>query len=406
MRASVYIDRIAAGGDGVGRLTSGMAVFVPRTAPGDNVEIEIVEQKRRFARGRLVRIATASPDRVEPRCRHYVEDRCGGCQLQHVTQSTQLEAKRRLIGDALRRIGKRDVGDPPMVVSSAEWRYRTRVKLAVVGGRTGLRPYDGPDEVFELRDCLITREPVMALWAELKRHRALLPPVCESLSLREDRIGCRHVVVVGGDVPWDARPLVAVLGDASLSVWWQPWRGAARVLEGPRTGFPATAFEQVSREIACRLRTAVVDSVGELQGKVVWDLYGGVGETADLMARRGASVWSVERDRSAVAWGNRHGSQAVTRIAGLVEESLARLPEPEVVVLNPPRMGVARYVTRWLEGWAARSGRHRMVYVSCDPATLARDLARMPRFRIEHMEAYDLFPQTAHAETVVTLEAN
>jgi 23S rRNA (uracil1939-C5)-methyltransferase len=406
MSPVVAIDGIAAGGDGVGRLADGMAVFVPRTAPGDRADIEIVVQKQRFARGRLVRLAAASPSRIEPTCPHYRDDDCGGCQLQHLALSTQLEAKRRLVGDALRRIGKRAVEDPPIVPSPIEWRYRTRVKLTAAADRIGFRVYDCPDEVFWLEDCLIVREPLMALWAGLVRRRVLLPLSVESLVLREDRAGLKHVVVIGGDTPWDARSLADALGDPSLSIWWQPRKGAARVVNGPRTGFPATAFEQVSREAGSSLRAAVVDALGEVGGRVVWDLYGGIGETADLLAERGASAWSVERDRGAVEWGKRHGSKAVTRIAGLVEESLQRLPEPDVVVLNPPRAGTVPRVTRWLEAWAARPGRRRVVYVSCDPATLARDLARMPRFEIERIEAYDLFPQTAHVETLVTMEAN
>jgi len=318
----------------------------------------------------------------------------------------QLEAKRRLVGEALRRIGKLDLLDPPIAPSATEWRYRTRVKLAAVRDRIGLRRYDRPDSVFSLDDCLIVREPVMVLWTALKRERALLPAWLEALVLKEDHEGGRHVVVLGGDTPWDARPLAAALGEASLSIWWQPRRGAARVLEGPKTGFPATAFEQVSRENAAKLRSATVGAAGDVEGEVVWDLYGGVGATADLMANRGARVWSVERDSGAVDWGKRHGSKEVTRIAGLVEESMARLPEPAVVLLNPPRAGAARNVTRWLEVWATRPGRHRIVYVSCDPATLARDLARLPSFRIGRVEAYDLFPQTAHVETVVTMEAS
>jgi 23S rRNA (uracil1939-C5)-methyltransferase len=407
MSLAVTIDGIAAGGDGVGRLPDGMAVFVPRTAPGDEAEIKIVERKRRFARGRLVRLAVASPVRIDPRCRHYQEDGCGGCQLQHMALEAQVEAKRRLVGDALRRIGKLKTADPPMTPSSVQWRYRSRVKLTAAHGRIGLRTFDRPDRVFCLVDCLIASEPIMALWAAMKRHRTLLPTPLESLMLREDRNGHRHCVVTGGDTPWDARALALALGDRSLSVWWRPTRGAPRVLEGPVTGFPAAAFEQVSRETAARLRAAVVAAAGEIEHKVVWDLYAGVGETADLMAERGASVWSVERDQSAVEWGRNHGSQAVTRMAGLVEETLARLPEPDVVVLNPPRAGVASSVSRWLEAWAAKKpGPRRIVYVSCDPATLARDLARMPRFSVGCLEAYDLFPQTAHVETIVMAEAN
>jgi len=143
--------------------------------------------------------------------------------------------------------------------------------------------------------------------------------------------------------------------------------------------------------------------LGDVQGLVVWDLYSGVGDTAELLADRGAGVWTVDSDRSAVEWGRQNGTARVTRIAGLVEEELARLPEPSAVVLNPPRTGLVFQVTEWLNRWSVESGA-RVVYVSCDPATLARDIARMPRLAVTALTAYDLFPQTAHVETLAVLE--
>ena len=119
------ITGIAAGGDGVGR-TDGMVVFVPRTAPGDVALVSLTTAKR-FARGALESIEVPSPDRVEPVCRHYTVDQCGGCQLQHVSYDAQLRAKGQIIADALRRIGRRDVGDVTVEPSDAQWRYRRRL---------------------------------------------------------------------------------------------------------------------------------------------------------------------------------------------------------------------------------------------------------------------------------------
>jgi 23S rRNA (uracil1939-C5)-methyltransferase len=405
MMLEIPIHGIAAGGDGIGRTAEGLAVFVPRTAPGDVVEVSLVRRKARYAKGRVVRLASPGAVRVEPQCRHYRDDGCGGCQLQHLSLAAQLEAKRRLVGDALRRIGRQDVADPPIAASRDSWRYRTKVKLAVARGRIGLRRHDNPNEVFELEDCLIVREPIQGLWAKLRDLRHRLPCELEALILREDRRERLHLVAVGGDVEWDPRPLAEALGDPNLSIWLQPVKGAARVVLGPVKGFPAMAFEQVNRFAADRIRVAAVDSLGSIEGRVVWDLYSGVGDTANMLAARGARAWSVESDRSAVEWGELHGSSRVTRIVDLVEEALTRLPVPDAVVLNPPRSGVSRVVTRWLEAWAQESEDPRVVYMSCDPATLARDLARVPSLRIDTLEAYDLFPQTAHVETLARLEA-
>ena len=152
---TVAISGIVAGGDGVGRLDDGIAVFVSRTAPGDQAEIEVTERKRRFARARLVSLSTPSPSRVDPTCPHYERDRCGGCRLQHLSGEAQREVKSRLVGDAMRRIGKRDVTDPPIVSSPNAWRYRSKITLAAAAGRIGLHREDAPGSPFDLEDCLL-----------------------------------------------------------------------------------------------------------------------------------------------------------------------------------------------------------------------------------------------------------
>jgi 23S rRNA (uracil1939-C5)-methyltransferase len=295
------------------------------------------------------------------------------------------------------------MSDPPITVSPTLWRYRTKVTLAVAGECIGLRRRDQPAQVFDLVDCLVVREPIMALWARLSKSRGLLPGGLRSLILREDLDAALHVIAVGGETCWDAGPLAQDVEDKRISYWWQPGGGAARVVAGRRTGFPATAFEQVNRQLARTIRLAAVEALGDVQDRVVWDLYGGVGDTAELLADRGARVWTVDSSRSAVEWGRQHGTTRATRIAGLVEEEMARLPEPSAVVLNPPRTGVGSRVTEWLNRWAVSSGA-RVAYVSCDPATLARDIARMPRLAVTALTAYDLFPQTAHVETLAVLE--
>src|SRR2546423_1765494 len=137
---SVAIDSIAAGGDGVGR-SNGLVVFVPRTAPGDVVTAQI-SGKGHFARGTLRSIVTPSRNRIEPPCPHYTRDNCGGCQLQHLSYDTQLEAKRVIVRDSLQRIGKRQVEMPPIERSPKDWRYRTKLTLAM--HRRGPRWDAGP----------------------------------------------------------------------------------------------------------------------------------------------------------------------------------------------------------------------------------------------------------------------
>jgi len=403
----VSISRLSAGGDGVGRLPDGMVVFVPRTAPGDSAEIEVVDRRKRHAHGRLLRLERPGPARVEPECPHYAADRCGGCQLQHLSLPAQRDAKGAIVGDALRRIGRRETPDPEVIAAPAPWRYRTKITLAVSGERMGLHRYDAPGMVFTLDDCRIAREPLMRLWSALRNHLGLLPAALEELVLREDRAGGLHLVAAGGAEPWDAAPLAAAAGVAGVAYWWRPRGGAARIVAGARTGFPALAFEQVNPELAVRIRQDALQDLGDVGGKIVWDLYGGVGDAARLLAAGGARVFSVDRDRSAIEWarGWAGAGTDITWFEGLVEETLHRLPEPDAVLVNPPRAGLVARVSAALQAWGESRPGARLCYVSCDPATLARDLTRLPAFALAKVRAYDLFPQTSHVETLAVLQA-
>lgn len=404
--APVRIRAIAAGGDGVGRLDDGRAVFVPRTAPGDLVRLTLVHTAKRFARGRVVEVLEPGPGRVDPPCPHYEADRCGGCQLQHLDQPAQLASKRAIIGDALRRIGRREVADPEVIPARQPLGYRFRITLAAdARGRIGLHPLDRPDQVFQLERCLIAHPGLMTLWAALQPARGLLPPDLTHLVLRVDRLGLVHLVVESrSENAWTQGPALGSALEAvglAATVWWHPEGGAPRVVSGAGQ-FPATVFEQVNPEMGDLVRTVALGELGQVNGKLTWDLYAGVGDGAVQLAEQGARVEAVESDPRAAELARSRleetGSQVIT---GRVEENLARLSPPEMVLANPPRGGMHPLVVdriRMLEP-------SRLVYVSCDPATLARDLARLgPGYRLVRLQGYDLFPQTAHVETVAVLE--
>jgi 23S rRNA (uracil1939-C5)-methyltransferase len=158
-------------------------------------------------------------------------------------------------------------------------------------------------------------------------------------------------------------------------------------------------FEQVHPEMGDRVREFAVQQLGELSGRKVWDLYAGIGETTAQLAARGADVESVELDRRAVAEADARGP-AARRLSGRVEDLLRKLGRPDLVMVNPPRTGMDERVSAEL----ARVRPDRLVYISCDPATLARDLQRLERFQLMLVQAFDLFPQTTHVETVAVLE--
>jgi 23S rRNA (uracil1939-C5)-methyltransferase len=402
----VTITGIAVGGDGVGRLSDGRVVFVPRTAPGDRIRLreESLQRHRNFARAEAGEIVEAGKGRVAPPCPHYVHDHCGGCQLQHLAYDEQLKAKRAIVGDTLRRIGKLDLGDPEIVEALEEWRYRSKISMEAKM-TVGLHPYDRPNFVFPLADCHITDFRLMALWRELRSRVAMLPQPLTRVTLRLDREDRRHIIAESAGEPWlDAEELRRALAgtvDGEMVCWWQPGDGAARVVAGPATGFPATAFEQVNPGMGLIARRWAVEQLGDVRAQTVWDLYGGIGDTAALLVERGANVVSVDADEKAVSWA-RARLPAARFIAARAEDVLPSLPVPHAVVVNPPRAGLHWDVSLRLTSDPVP----KLVYISCDPATLARDLQRLNvNYVVREVRAFDLFPQTAHVEVVAVLDA-
>jgi 23S rRNA (uracil1939-C5)-methyltransferase len=407
MMEPVRILRLAAGGDGVGKLADGRAVFVPRSAPGDLVTLRNIRRSSRFARARIERVLEPGPDRVEPRCPHYTVDDCGGCQLQHLTPAAQLRARRAIVGDALRRLARLDISDPEIEPAPQQFGYRTKLTLAAGADRRrlGLHPIDQAQAVFDLARCHITADPLMELWEALRPLRTLLPVGLEQVVLRLDRGGERHLLAkVAGSRVWTRAGELAELltGQGTPAVlWWQPEGGVARVVAGRSSRrLPGSVFEQVHPAMGDRVRAYAVEQLGSVTGRRAWDLYAGIGETTAALARAGAQVESVERDPKAVAHADAAGP-AARRHAGEAEALVGQLGPAELVITNPPRGGMDSAVTAAL----ADRGFERIVYVSCDPATLARDIVRLgPGFRLTHVRAFDLFPQTAHVETVAVLE--
>ena len=399
--------RLATGGDGVGRLADGRTVFVPRSAPGDLVELVRVREHRRYARARIGRLVEPSPLRTEPRCPHYVRDDCGGCQLQHLDGDAQREARRGFVGDALRRIGSVDVPDPAIDPAPSDWEYRTKLTLHSDGTRIGLHPVDRPAEVFDLEICPITAPALVSLWREVRRRRRLLPPRLRHVVLRLDRAGgCHLIAEITGAAPWPrADELASALAAAGIvaTLWLRPEGGAARVVRGAGEAFPATVFEQVHPAMGDLARAYALDQAGDVAGRTVWDLYAGIGETTRALSRRGAAVHSVESDRRAVAHAGEMAEDAehpAAWTAARAEAAVQHLPSPDVVITNPPRTGMDERVSAVLDA----GGAARIVYIACDPATLARDIRRLPAYRLSAIRAFDLFPQTAHVESVALLE--
>lgn len=405
------IERVVAGGDGLARHDS-LVVLVPRTLAGEQVRARVTTAGK-VGRGALVSVERPSAARVEPQCAHYTRDSCGGCQLQHADYAEQMRIKAGLVEEAFRRIARRPVPLPAVRPAPSPWRYRRKLTLSIRasdsrgerGWIAGLRRVGRPDDVFSLEDCAITDSRVLDIWRAVVRAAGHFP--------REPRLGGVARVESDGTTSFTLRGATdwpeaqqffdAVPGISAL--WWVPDRGRERQVATRGTGDAArrsgSSFGQVNADVARAMQDYVCERVRAWTPTHVVDAYAGIGDTAAALAAAGIRVTAIELDRSAAAW-------AATRLpapsrvrAARVEDALPRALPADVIVVNPPRSGLDATVCAAIAG--ARPRPRALIYVSCDPATLARDVARLGDWRIASLTCFDMFPHTAHVETVCEL---
>jgi 23S rRNA (uracil1939-C5)-methyltransferase len=420
----VRVRGVAAGGAGVADLPDGRVVFIPLTAPGDLARIRVTSSRARWAKAVLEEVREEGPGRVAPPCPRF--GRCGGCGLQHLAYEEQLRWKGRMVRDAIERIAGRDLSEAPEVEPSPErFRYRSRMSFhlrRLRGGRVvaGLHERDRPGRLVEVEDdCLLPVEPLGRVWTAVRAGwgpGARRLPQGRSLRLTLRWLGESAALLVepGAQGPVGpgtgrAAELLEAVPDLR-SVWVRPAGAEARLLAGeqdleelhqgravrPRAG----AFVQVNRPMSEVLARAVMEAVGAPGGRRVVDAYCGVGSWGWELARQGARVTGIELDGDAAAAALDGAPEGFTVLHGAVEELLDRALPADTVLVNPPRTGLHESVPARLRD----SGVDRLVYVSCDPATLARDLDRLgPAWTLDTVRAFDLFPQTAHVETLVAL---
>lgn len=411
--ATVTIERVAAGGDGIAR-HDGMVVFVPRAVPGDVVSVALVRQ-RTFARGRVLEQLTASPDREVVVCPHYEGDRCGGCQLQGLKYPAQLSIKAELIRDALVRIGKQSIDSVEVVPSPSPWEYRNSLTLALQrdrlrpsGWMAGMHVAGDGAQLFELKHCHIVMPAVMDGWRQVLSAAENLPrSAALRATLRQLGTGGLALTVEGGSQWKQASIESLVAAVPSLhAVWWVRDDEVRALRFDRRTVQEAGAsFAQVNPAVASLLREAVVQQVNALDPDAIVDAYAGSGALSTLLRRDGRRVTAIELDpeASAVAGAALRDDPLSRVLTGRVEHLLPYGLPAGVVVLNPPRAGVDATVPTLIA--APTSGVRRVVYVSCDPATLARDIARLGAgWRVTAVQGFDMFPQTSHVETVCTID--
>ena len=382
------IDSLAAGGDGVGRGKDGRVVFVPFTAPGDLVRVEIRSERARLARGRVAALLEPGAARTDPVCP--VFGSCGGCAWQHVDYDAQVAAKLQILGDALERLGGVDLAGPITITPSpSPYQYRGRTRVAVVHGRVGYRKRRS-HSLCRVRTCPI-----------------LTPALDAELGLLAERAErCAR-----GDLP-DGEWEIAASDDSARAVAL-PAREGPRAywnLGGDRLGVSPGVFSQSNALMLETLVAAVHTAVGE--GTSACELYSGAGLFTLGLARRFDRVVAVESSPQAIAdlgenlrgAGLSNVEARCQRVEGALSgEGLAGGCH-DALLIDPPRSGLPPGAVQALT--SGHPPPRRIVYLSCDAATLSRDLMLFSAagFRVARVEAFDLFPQTPHVEALAVLE--
>jgi 23S rRNA (uracil1939-C5)-methyltransferase len=412
------IRALSSDGSGIGAMPDGRVLFVPRTAPGDRVKAEVVRARRSWARGRLIELLETSEVRTEPSCSLF--GRCGGCQLQHLTYDEQLRWKGRWIKDALERIGGFEVPIPEVLPSPETLGYRRRVDLTLrrlQGGRVlaGFHEEGDGRRVVDMHDeCRLPAHEIREVWSGLRRvwgsgaeRLPSGPRLRLTLRASEDGVG---LLVRGGRNRGEPERLLSEV-EGLEAIWLEDERGrrshAAGLTSlreqwlGETFTLTPESFVQVNRPAALELMEWVLEQVRARSPERIVDAFAGVGMYGRRLAREGMAALAIELSEPAVEVARRGAPPGLEVVCGRVEDLLPDALPADLVILNPPRTGVHPAVPSVLAEQAVPT----IVYVSCDPATLARDLERLgSAYEITATRAQDLFPQTAHVETVVVCQ--
>ena len=378
----VSLTDIAHHGAAVGR-ANGQVVFADYGLPGEEVIVAVEERRPTFLRGRVVDVLRASPRRAFPPCPYFGE--CGGCQWQHADYSYQLELKQHIISEQMQRVaGLAEIEVPPLVPSPHLWHYHNHARLvADEAGQLGFRRLRAHEVVY-IGFCWIMHLPISFALQKLQR-----------LTYRPGQEVVVRAGVCTGDLLVQPRlPLDLPTGQAHLE----------EELQGRRYRISRDAFFQVNTLQAERLLSLVAEGLQPQPNEHLLDLYGGVGTFGLALAERVRRVTEVEDSPAGVedARHNARGLDRVRVLLGRVENVVKTLKgRIDCAVVDPPRAGLAPSALRALVGLRPS----RIAYVSCDPATLARDLRRLidAGYQVVRLQPLDMFPQTFHIETVALL---
>jgi 23S rRNA (uracil1939-C5)-methyltransferase len=440
----VTIDSLAYGGNGVARL-DGFVVFVRRGLPGDRVRARVTKVQRRHAEALATEVVAPGPRRVDAPCAHYPA--CGGCRFQDLAYDAQLEAKAAWVADSLRRIAAIDHPPlEPILPASSQFGYRNKMEYSFTqledGPTLGLHKAGRWDEVLEVEKCWLTTDFGNAVrnrmreWAReekleafdqaegtgylrhlvVREGRNTGEALVQLVTHRRERFDRERLIEVLTEFPemrsihWSVNDTPAEVTNLPTELLW----GADAIEEqigGLRFRVRPNAFLQTNTEMAEKLY-ALARELASLSGSdTVYDLYCGIGTIGLSIARDAMTVWGVDISEESIACAienqELNGIGNAAFFAGNVGQALAELRaragDPDVVVVDPPRAGLAGKALKRLGEIGAR----RIVYVSCNPTTLAGDVKRLRDhngYRLVRARAVDMFPHTPHVECVSLLE--
>ena len=425
---TLEIKKIIAGGNGLGHLDDGLVVMVPLVLAGELVRVAEIRRYSGYIMARLLRVLRPSPLRREPGCRYF--GRCGGCNLQHIAPADQAEIKGEIVAEMVSRAGLSPVAGVAATLPSPQTEgYRHRVRLHL--SRTGAIGFHrfGTNELVSISHCLLAAPAInralkeliaSGLAAKFGRHCRQLEFVCspddQAVSATLLLAGSRKVpdALVGAALNLHSLSGLVVRRRKKIIFSGGNSRVCQKFVDVPLSytlHWDSQCFFQVNPEQNRQLVQIVLEHAGDVTGQRVLDLFCGMGNFSIPLALAGARVTGVEWNRRAIAAARSNaasvGIGAITFMAADVIKFIRRCIDTgsryDIIFLDPPRQGIAR-AARLLPALAPR----KIIYISCDPATLVRDLLILVQagYRLTSLTPVDMFPHTHHIESVAVLEKN
>jgi 23S rRNA (uracil1939-C5)-methyltransferase len=406
----ILLEKLTYGGEAMGRLPDGRAVFVPFGLPGETVRVRLTQEKQNFARGELIEVLTASLKRIDPKCRHF--GKCGGCHYQNLSYENQLKAKEEILRDQLQRIGK--IENPPVkpiIASPLEWNYRNNVQFHLTAeGKIGFMNSKG-NSAIPIEECHLPETSINSFWRDLQFESN---KDIERVSLRAGRDE-ELMVLLESENP--ETPELEIEADVSVVHLFDehPVVIAGRdyltitVLEKD-FHVSAASFFQVNTKMAEKMVEHLLACFPVSLSTTLMDVYCGAGLFSKFFAPKCKQVIGIESSESACEdfAVNLDEFDNVELYEGAAEEILPALAASHThnithMIVDPPRAGIERHALDAIINIKPQV----IAYVSCDPSTLARDAARLilGGYRLTEVTPFDLFPQTYHIESISIFES-